>query len=162
MATYSECPGADSNRHAFRRHPLKMVCLPVPPLPHFMNFLNQNGFSDLCPRCLPILYMAIFCYHPLQTDPCMRSRSRSASFKGSFSDCRRLEGLHIPYRVLYVIVTCKILQREGHLCVPSPSLETFWRSPCNLHLDVFYFPMSFLIVLRGPRAKLGGAVLQDC
>jgi hypothetical protein len=22
------------NPHAFRRHPLKMVCLPIPPLPH--------------------------------------------------------------------------------------------------------------------------------
>ena len=26
-----ECPGRDSNSHALRRHPLKMVCLPVPP-----------------------------------------------------------------------------------------------------------------------------------
>src|SRR5262244_1294068 len=25
------CPGGDSNPHALRRHPLKMVCLPVPP-----------------------------------------------------------------------------------------------------------------------------------
>src|SRR6266851_5259027 len=26
-----KCPGRDSNPHALRRHPLKMVCLPVPP-----------------------------------------------------------------------------------------------------------------------------------
>jgi hypothetical protein len=26
-----ECPGRESNPHAFRRHPLKMVCLPIPP-----------------------------------------------------------------------------------------------------------------------------------
>ncbi len=27
----SECPGADSNRDAFRHHPLKMACLPISP-----------------------------------------------------------------------------------------------------------------------------------
>ena len=26
-----ECPGADSNRDAFRHHPLKMACLPISP-----------------------------------------------------------------------------------------------------------------------------------
>src|SRR6185503_67829 len=26
-----ECPGADSNRYAFRHHPLKMACLPISP-----------------------------------------------------------------------------------------------------------------------------------
>ena len=34
------CGRGDLNPHAFRRHPLKMVCLPVPPLPH--------AVSDLC------------------------------------------------------------------------------------------------------------------
>jgi hypothetical protein len=28
---FTECPGRESNPHAFRRHPLKMVCLPIPP-----------------------------------------------------------------------------------------------------------------------------------
>src|SRR5208337_3137329 len=28
------CGRGDLNPHAFRRHPLKMVCLPVSPLPH--------------------------------------------------------------------------------------------------------------------------------
>src|SRR6266851_2330010 len=32
--TASWCGRGDLNPHAFRRHPLKMVCLPVPPLPH--------------------------------------------------------------------------------------------------------------------------------
>src|SRR3954471_10122157 len=27
------CGRGDLNPHAFRRHPLKMVCLPIPPLP---------------------------------------------------------------------------------------------------------------------------------
>src|SRR6202158_1205191 len=40
------CGRGDLNPHAFRRHPLKMVCLPVPPLPHvnkylFVNYLNK-------------------------------------------------------------------------------------------------------------------------
>jgi hypothetical protein len=30
----SWCGRGDLNPHAFRRHPLKMVCLPIPPLPH--------------------------------------------------------------------------------------------------------------------------------
>src|SRR5205807_10319575 len=29
------CGRGDLNPHASRRHPLKMVCLPVPPLPHW-------------------------------------------------------------------------------------------------------------------------------
>src|ERR1700733_10111440 len=33
-AENSWCGRGDLNPHAFRRHPLKMVCLPVPPLPH--------------------------------------------------------------------------------------------------------------------------------
>jgi len=31
--SFSWCGRGDLNPHAFRRHPLKMVCLPVPPLP---------------------------------------------------------------------------------------------------------------------------------
>src|SRR3979490_247018 len=33
------CGRGDLNPHAFRRHPLKMVCLPIPPLP----LLNSIG-----------------------------------------------------------------------------------------------------------------------
>src|ERR1017187_3774072 len=35
----------DLNPHAFRRHPLKMVCLPVPPLPHRYEPLLPNSIS---------------------------------------------------------------------------------------------------------------------
>ena len=28
---FRQCPGADSNRYAFRHHPLKMACLPISP-----------------------------------------------------------------------------------------------------------------------------------
>src|ERR1700733_7217254 len=38
-AENSWCGRGDLNPHAFRRHPLKMVCLPVPPLPHFVKLL---------------------------------------------------------------------------------------------------------------------------
>src|SRR4051812_2114422 len=37
------CPGADSNRYAFRHHPLKMACLPISPP-------GQN-YSWLLPAC---------------------------------------------------------------------------------------------------------------
>ena len=34
------CGRGDLNPHALRRHPLKMVCLPIPPLPQYF-LLNQ-------------------------------------------------------------------------------------------------------------------------
>jgi site-specific recombinase XerD len=49
----SECPGRDSNPHTFRRHPLKMVCLPIPPPGRSAVFFNtrqpvhRNGFLRL-------------------------------------------------------------------------------------------------------------------
>src|SRR5438445_12559602 len=33
------CGRGDLNPHAFRRHPLKMVCLPIPPLPLYNQSL---------------------------------------------------------------------------------------------------------------------------
>src|SRR5437773_7963370 len=38
----SWCGRGDLNPHAFRRHPLKMVCLPVPPLPRSLQFRWEN------------------------------------------------------------------------------------------------------------------------
>src|SRR5262249_34510883 len=38
------CGRGDLNPHALRRHPLKMVCLPIPPLPQVLSFL----FSIFC------------------------------------------------------------------------------------------------------------------
>src|SRR5215472_6002629 len=37
------CGRGDLNPHAFRRHPLKMVCLPVPPLPHDLYFQRSTA-----------------------------------------------------------------------------------------------------------------------
>src|SRR5579862_1991200 len=36
------CGRGDLNPHAFRRHPLKMVCLPIPPLPHRRSKLPRG------------------------------------------------------------------------------------------------------------------------
>src|SRR5450631_1891458 len=41
------CGRGDLNPHAFRRHPLKMVCLPVPPLPQRGRSIIAKGVSIL-------------------------------------------------------------------------------------------------------------------
>lgn len=38
------CPGRDSNPHALPRHPLKMVCLPIPP-PGHLTLVARAGFE---------------------------------------------------------------------------------------------------------------------
>ena len=55
--TQNWCGRGDLNPHAFRRHPLKMVCLPVPPLPLygrcFANRLRETeGLLGTCRRLL--------------------------------------------------------------------------------------------------------------
>ncbi len=37
------CGRRDLNPHAVKRHPLKMVCLPISPLPHFGTTHSQLG-----------------------------------------------------------------------------------------------------------------------
>src|SRR5262247_3721085 len=39
------CRRRDSNPHASRRHPLKMVCLPIPPLRRGLDLLRTYFFS---------------------------------------------------------------------------------------------------------------------
>jgi hypothetical protein len=54
-----ECRRRDSNPHASRRHPLKMVCLPIPPLRLTENLIRRWGSrrwfrscrSRSCRRC---------------------------------------------------------------------------------------------------------------
>jgi hypothetical protein len=47
------CGRGDLNPHAFRRHPLKMVCLPVPPLPHIkLDFKSYHGLAFRGPSSL--------------------------------------------------------------------------------------------------------------
>ena len=48
------CGRGDLNPHAFRRHPLKMVCLPVPPLPHFINYVLIDSLKAFSVRTLPL------------------------------------------------------------------------------------------------------------
>jgi hypothetical protein len=46
---FKQCPGADSNRYAFRHHPLKMACLPIsPPGPTTLQ-LEKTGPTGLEP-----------------------------------------------------------------------------------------------------------------
>src|ERR1700732_2985345 len=48
------CGRGDLNPHAFRRHPLKMVCLPIPPLPLILStFQRLLGTSDQLGEALP-------------------------------------------------------------------------------------------------------------
>lgn len=66
------CGRGDLNPHAFRRHPLKMVCLPVPPLPldcqQPKTSRNTEGISGAAGHCiLSILHdsrgrLASLCY----------------------------------------------------------------------------------------------------
>ncbi len=46
------CPGADSNRYAFRHHPLKMACLPISPpgQNHFTRAANSIRTLRTHPR----------------------------------------------------------------------------------------------------------------
>src|SRR5438034_7982671 len=58
----SWCGRGDLNPHAFRRHPLKMVCLPIPPLPQLANSLDSitwlrcrlRGHSTAPDSCTPL------------------------------------------------------------------------------------------------------------
>ena len=47
------CPGRDSNSHALRRHPLKMVCLPVPPPGRLRPGLSSKGPTRAQERSRP-------------------------------------------------------------------------------------------------------------
>src|SRR5207247_492856 len=40
-----KCPGADSNRDAFRHHPLKMACLPISPPGPDERLLQRSACS---------------------------------------------------------------------------------------------------------------------
>jgi hypothetical protein len=47
-AVVLECPGADSNRYAFRHHPLKMACLPISP--PGQNFSPRSALRTRTPH----------------------------------------------------------------------------------------------------------------
>jgi hypothetical protein len=79
------------NPHAFRRHPLKMVCLPVPPLPHFVNLTTSF--------CEVISHYRGFC---IDSESSSTERPWTAASRGVF----------VAHRDLNVIVSRDILQRE--------------------------------------------------
>src|SRR5205823_9887968 len=45
------CPGADSNRDAFRHHPLKMACLPISPPGHFSGCGSSESTQNSEEAC---------------------------------------------------------------------------------------------------------------
>src|SRR3954467_1552180 len=45
------CGRGDLNPHAFRRHPLKMVCLPIPPLPHALGATRTQDRRPAATSC---------------------------------------------------------------------------------------------------------------
>src|SRR5271170_5449062 len=45
-ADYLWCGRGDLNPHASRRHPLKVVCLPIPPLPHGATTVFAGGAKN--------------------------------------------------------------------------------------------------------------------
>src|SRR6266852_2199875 len=49
----SWCGRRDSNPHALRRHPLKMVRLPVPPLPHWGGYQRILAASGILGKSKP-------------------------------------------------------------------------------------------------------------
>ena len=57
------CGRGDLNPHAFRRHPLKMVCLPVPPLPHL--FFSKPLYTAHPERQIPLSGMRCEVFRPL-------------------------------------------------------------------------------------------------
>src|SRR4029077_10330728 len=86
----SWCGRGDLNPHAFRRHPLKMVCLPVPALPHINNCRISNHLQ-LQLQALAIFSVCVFvcalCNIPFpQFFHCESSDPFTPTALASFSD----------------------------------------------------------------------------
>ena len=84
------CPRPDSNRHDFRHYPLKIACLPIPPLGQYVFSLQPEGLNlqavrnyfprliqavpnpDLLLRTVPRYYrprcLQLLLLHPLKAD----------------------------------------------------------------------------------------------
>src|SRR5437763_1216740 len=48
------CPGADSNRYAFRHHPLKMACLPISPPGQLLFFVQPLPAANFRLQAVPL------------------------------------------------------------------------------------------------------------
>src|SRR4051812_44347900 len=81
MRSALECPGADSNRYAFRHHPLKMACLPIsPPGQHWSAIINRpwtfkktTGPTGLEPATSRV---TVECSNQTELRPQLQSRGR--------------------------------------------------------------------------------------
>ena len=67
------CPGADSNRYAFRHHPLKMACLPIsPPGQLFIKTTGPTGLEPATSR------VTVECSNQTELRPLIQTRTLTA------------------------------------------------------------------------------------
>src|SRR5882762_6732142 len=98
------CGRGDLNPHAFRRHPLKMVCLPVPPLPQFqlLQPISSTAVSG-AGAIRGMLFSMLSCPAMDCNDQPTAAISRAIA---GFGRCRRNCGL------FYIVRTLLLLPRE--------------------------------------------------
>ena len=145
------------NPHAFRRHPLKMVCLPVPPLPHGVNYVIKNlasssceGISDCTGFCTDSLHAMRF------SGRCKVCQSRQQLVD------RSLPGVYAAHRGLNVIVSGDILQCKGVLFrvvrvlpgLGQKSMTHRVQAGIGMSLDLFPLLRGVFLLLMEPRCRL--------
>jgi hypothetical protein len=121
----SWCGRGDLNPHAFRRHPLKMVCLPVPPLPHFKNCFILNYLH----RHLQVVSTSTVCVFVCTF--CIRTYADCAGFffrlirpNARLTDSAR----GCTYRIVVLMVSCPAMYCSVKASVYSPaSVKNVWR-----------------------------------
>ena len=103
------CGRGDLNPHAFRRHPLKMVCLPVPPLPleHCHSTCSAEIFLYVWDGNRLVRLPGVEtpgCYRPSLRDRCSHFRIRPELFcfgfeciddSAAFANGEYLIGFHL-------------------------------------------------------------------
>jgi hypothetical protein len=95
------------NPHAFRRHPLKMVSLPIPPLPHFVNCLESILIGAFARGRFPLHRIL----HPPRKIHACFGPLQSADAHKQLPD-RLFARVHVAHVGLNVIVSGYVLQRE--------------------------------------------------
>src|SRR5205814_7016895 len=101
------CGRGDLNPHAFRRHPLKMVCLPVPPLPQAFTFNAAKTCKILCEASLTARDLAAIFWHFTRVSGCRSWPSRKQR----------------TYRILAVVHTASSFLCLSYVIVPSYLLQ---------------------------------------
>jgi hypothetical protein len=131
-----------------------MVCLPVPPLPHFVNYLHSTAEQLRLVRAF-LAAPDFATRHPLL-------RSQHQPHKQLVVRC--LPRMYVAHRGLNVIVSGNILQRKGPVYSPASVRKSMTQSVHadigrSLHLPSF---VSDLSVLPAPKAERFCRVLGAC